>query len=66
MICSYALGNVDGMRRAFQQLIEVPNPEGEKEDDLLGEEDDEEDDHVVVQDDGLKDEIKKRQNYISR
>ena len=62
VICAYALGNVEGMRQAFVSLLDIPGFEDDKvEEDL-----DEDEDEDVVQDDGLRDELKKRHNYISR
>jgi len=64
VICAYALGDREGMKRAYLRLLEVPPYEAEEEEEeLLADEDDI---NTVVQDDGLKDELKKRQNYITR
>jgi hypothetical protein len=39
VVCSYALGSIDGMRRAFLRLLEVPNLENdEDEEDMLDDE----------------------------
>jgi len=64
LVCSYALGSVEGMRNAFLRLLEVPNIEEEDDDDDL-DDDEEEDINRVVQDDGLRDMIRKRQHYVS-
>lgn len=62
-VSNYAMGDREGMRESFIALISVDQPEDEDADDDLGEEDDM---NAVVQDDGLKDEIRRRQNYITR
>ncbi|MEW5306044.1 MAG: hypothetical protein WDW36_008545 [Sanguina aurantia] len=68
VVCSYALGDREGMKRSFLRLLNVPRYETEEEQEeleLLAEE--EEDQELVVRHaDGLRDEIRKRQNYISR
>jgi intraflagellar transport protein 88 len=62
VICAFALGNVEGMRQAFVSLVGIPGFEDDKAEEDLDEDEDED----VVQDDGLRDELKKRHNYISR
>ena len=53
---------MEGMRQAFMRLLEIPGYEEDRDEDM------EEDEDVdrVVQDDGLRDELRKKQNYISR
>ncbi|KAG1678869.1 hypothetical protein FOA52_003537 [Chlamydomonas sp. UWO 241] len=65
IVCSYALGSVEGMKTAFLRLLEVPNVEQEEDDDDILDDDEEEDINRVVQDDGLRDMIRKRQHYVS-
>jgi intraflagellar transport protein 88 len=62
VISAYALGNVEAMRQAFLSLVDVPGYEDDKAEEELDEDEDED----VVQDDGLRDELKKRQNYIAK
>eukprot|EP00200_Dunaliella_tertiolecta_P002646 CAMPEP_0202352668 /NCGR_PEP_ID=MMETSP1126-20121109/8762_1 /ASSEMBLY_ACC=CAM_ASM_000457 /TAXON_ID=3047 /ORGANISM="Dunaliella tertiolecta, Strain CCMP1320" /LENGTH=799 /DNA_ID=CAMNT_0048944913 /DNA_START=62 /DNA_END=2461 /DNA_ORIENTATION=+ len=69
VVCSFALGDREGMKQAFLRLLEVPPYEMEDDEDvdllgLMGGEDD--DMQNVVQNDGLREELRKRQNYITR
>lgn len=63
VVCAYALGDKDKMRRSFQRLVEVPPLEVQEDDDDMDEEDDA---RAMVGDDGLRDEIRKRQNYVHK
>ena len=62
VVCAFALGNAEAMKQAFVSLLDIPGFEDDKVDEELDEDEDED----VVQDDGLRDELKKRHNYISR
>eukprot|EP00199_Chlamydomonas_sp_CCMP681_P001067 CAMPEP_0119114344 /NCGR_PEP_ID=MMETSP1180-20130426/47219_1 /TAXON_ID=3052 ORGANISM="Chlamydomonas cf sp, Strain CCMP681" /NCGR_SAMPLE_ID=MMETSP1180 /ASSEMBLY_ACC=CAM_ASM_000741 /LENGTH=751 /DNA_ID=CAMNT_0007102849 /DNA_START=106 /DNA_END=2357 /DNA_ORIENTATION=- len=68
VVCAYALGDREGMKEAFLRLLTVKNLEGEEEDDvdmhLLGHET--ADDLQMLQDDGLKEELRRRQNTATR
>uniref|UniRef100_A0A7S0WZJ3 Uncharacterized protein n=1 Tax=Chlamydomonas leiostraca TaxID=1034604 RepID=A0A7S0WZJ3_9CHLO len=69
VVCAFALGDREAMKQAFLQLITAGTQVDEDEDDedLMGLMGGEEDDmQKVVQDDQLKDELRKRQSYITR
>ncbi|KAJ9506505.1 hypothetical protein QJQ45_019632 [Haematococcus lacustris] len=79
VVCAYALGDREGMKDAYVRLLSVRSYEEDEEDEeeMSGLMANEEDDMqqvasltqysiAVVQDDGLKEELRKRLNHITR
>ncbi|KAL6751897.1 hypothetical protein V8C86DRAFT_2529579 [Haematococcus lacustris] len=69
VVCAYALGDREGMKDAYVRLLSVRSYEEDEEDEeeMSGLMANEEDDmQQVVQDDGLKEELRKRLNHITR
>ena len=64
VVCAYALGDRDAMRRSYQLLIKKAPEEVDEDDEEM--EDDADDMNQLVQDDGLRDELRKRTGYITR
>jgi intraflagellar transport protein 88 len=63
VVCYYALGDVDLMKRGFQRLLQVPLPDGEAAEEERPDPDDDTDDAKLVDmsRDVLKEELKARQ-----
>ncbi|EFJ48487.1 hypothetical protein VOLCADRAFT_101916 [Volvox carteri f. nagariensis] len=65
VMCNYALSDREGMKTAFQKLLKVSPPQemDDDDDDVLNDEDEMQ---AVVADDGLKEELRKRNSAITR
>ncbi|KAG2490865.1 hypothetical protein HYH03_010783 [Edaphochlamys debaryana] len=63
VMCNYALSDREGMKNAFIKLLKVSPPSEMDDDDAL---DDDDDMQAVMADDGLKDELRKRNLTITR
>eukprot|EP01138_Halocafeteria_seosinensis_P014830 gb/GECG01015140.1/.p1 GENE.gb/GECG01015140.1/~~gb/GECG01015140.1/.p1 ORF type:complete len:821 (+),score=127.75 gb/GECG01015140.1/:1-2463(+) len=62
LLCYYARGETEQMKKCFQRLLQIPLPsDGDDDDESKLVDDDDDNDTVKMQDDPLKEEIRKRQ-----
>lgn len=60
LVCHHALGDVDKMQKTFKKFLESSSRDEEQEEDA------DEEEHATYRHDGLREELRSRQNEVDR